>query len=77
MIAQSETETWVVAEEYGTAAFKRLGLALESLGYAYEKGLSGVGGSQELRLGVPTLRTVHCPSRRKRMWASASMGHRS
>jgi len=48
MPAESKTETWVVAAEYDTAALKRLGLVLESLGYVFEKRLSGVAGSQEL-----------------------------
>ena len=42
------TETWHVGAEYDQSAFKRLGDALRSLGYAEGTHNLGVGGSQEL-----------------------------
>ena len=41
-------ETWHVGAEYDQTAFKRLGDALRSLGYAEGTHHWGVGGSQEL-----------------------------
>ena len=43
-----KTETWNVGAEYDQSAFKRLGDALRSLGYALGTHHWGVGGSQEL-----------------------------
>ena len=48
MAEKEQSDTWVVGAEHDAALFHRLGSALESLGYQFEKSSWGVAGSQEV-----------------------------
>lgn len=43
-----EDETWLIGAEHDASLFHRLGSALESLGYQFDRTSWGVAGSQEV-----------------------------